>query len=87
MRTKLNLAAAMAAPQDLASVEMTLAELILGFNTVTVGDYDWRLSKWIEAFGSTSDWKANALAASTDLTPTVSARKSRGRFPWRCTAP
>ena len=56
MRTKLDLAAAMAAPQDLAAVDMTLAELILGFNTATVGDYDWRLRKWIEAFGSTSAW-------------------------------
>ena len=30
VRTWLNLAAAMAAPQDVASVEMTLAEFILG---------------------------------------------------------
>ena len=38
MRNKLDLAAAMAATQELAAVEMTLAELILGFNTVAVGD-------------------------------------------------
>ena len=56
MRIKLDLAAAMAAPQEFAAVEMTLAELILGFNTATVGDYDWRLRKWIEAFGPSSAW-------------------------------
>ena len=56
MRNKLDLAAAMAATQELAAVEMTLAELILGFNTVAVGDYDWRLRKWIDASGSTSAW-------------------------------
>jgi hypothetical protein len=33
---------------------MTLAELAIGFNTATAGDYDWRLRKWREAFGSTS---------------------------------
>lgn len=56
MRKKLDLAAALAASQDHPAVEMTLAELVLGFNTATVGDYDWRLKKWIDAFGSTSAW-------------------------------
>jgi integrase len=35
---------------------MTLAELVLGFNTAAVGDYDWRLRKWLDAFGPTSAW-------------------------------
>lgn len=56
MRIKIDLAASMAAVQDSPAVEMTLAELIAGFNTSTPGDYDWRLKKWIEAFGSTSAW-------------------------------
>lgn len=56
MRIKIDLAAAVAATEDRPPSEMTLGELILGFNTATAGDYDWRLKKWIEAFGSTSAW-------------------------------
>jgi integrase len=56
VRTKIDLAAAVAATKEHLPVEMTLAELILGFNTATAGDYDWRLRKWIDAFGRTSAW-------------------------------
>lgn len=56
MRTKINLAAAMAACEDQPAVELTLAELIAAFNSASVSDYDWRLRKWVEAFGSTSAW-------------------------------
>jgi integrase len=56
VRMKIDLAAALAAAKEQPAAVMTLAELILGFNTVTAGDYDWRLKKWIEAMGSLSAW-------------------------------
>jgi len=56
VRIKIDLAAAVAATEDRPPAEMTLGELILGFNSVTAGDYDWRLKKWIQAFGTTSAW-------------------------------
>ena len=56
MRLKIDLQAAMQAVQDQPAAELTLAELIRHFNFTTPSDYDWRLKKWIEAFGSTSAW-------------------------------
>ena len=56
MRHKINLAAAMAAVSDQPASEMTLAELVHGFNTASAGDYDWRLKKWLDALGHLSAW-------------------------------
>lgn len=57
MRLKIDLGAAISAAQNQSSVNLSLAELINGFNTATNGDYDWRLKKWIDAFGTTSAWE------------------------------
>jgi integrase len=56
VRLKIDLSAAISAANEQPSAELTLAELIHGFNTATMGDYDWRLKKWIDAFGSISAW-------------------------------
>jgi integrase len=57
VKHKIDLAAAIAAIDDQPASEMTLAELVGGFNTVTAGDYDWRLRKWLEAMGHLSAWE------------------------------
>ena len=56
MRPKIDLAAAVAAAEQRQAAPLTFKELVLGFNTSSAGDYDWRLKKWIEAFGQTPAW-------------------------------
>jgi integrase len=56
VRIKIDLAAAVAASDERPAADITLRELILGYNTSTAGDYDWRLRKWIDAFGHISAW-------------------------------
>lgn len=56
MRPKIDLAAAVAAAEQHQAAPLTFKELVLGFNTSSAGDYDWRLKKWIEAFGQTPAW-------------------------------
>lgn len=56
MRPKIDLAAAVAASEQHQAVPLNFKELVLGFNTSTAGDYDWRLKKWIVAFGQMPAW-------------------------------
>lgn len=56
MRPKIDLAAAVAAAEQHQAAPLNFKELVLGFNTSTTGDYDWRLKKWITAFGQMPAW-------------------------------
>lgn len=60
MRKQVNLAAALAATQDRPAVEMTLSELVAGFNAANASDYDLRLKKWLEALGAHSAWSVTS---------------------------
>jgi integrase len=56
VRLKIDLSAAVRAANEQPCVELTLSELIAGFNASSQSDYDLRLRKWINAFGQTSAW-------------------------------
>ncbi len=56
MRLTIDLAKAAAAAEDHVPTALTLRELVLGFNTRAATDYDWRLRKWLDAFGDRSAW-------------------------------
>lgn len=72
MRKKLDLSAAMAHVAQREALPLTLAELVAAFNTRMTGDYDLRLRKWVQGFGSMSAWELtenhleNAIAAMRD---------------------
>lgn len=56
MRTKIDLAASLAAHDAAPAVDLTLAELVDGFARANANDYDLRLGKFTQAFGSVSAW-------------------------------
>lgn len=56
MRPQIDLAAAVAAAEQHQAAPLTFKELVLGFNLSTASDYDWRLKKWIDAFGQSPAW-------------------------------
>ena len=57
MRPTIDLAAAVAACEHHQAAPLTLAELVRAFNTRNLGDDDWRLRKWLDAFGHLSAWE------------------------------
>ncbi|MEN9419320.1 MAG: Phage integrase, N-terminal SAM-like domain [Pseudomonadota bacterium] len=56
MRLKVDLAAAVAAAAEQPVTPLTLSELVRGFAVSSLTDYDFRLRKWLDAFGSMSAW-------------------------------
>ena len=54
MRPTIDLAAALAVCDQHQAAPLTLRALVLAFNTRHLGDHDWRLRKWMEAFGHAS---------------------------------
>lgn len=56
MRLSIDLAAAVAACEQPHAAVLTLRELVRAFNTRNLGDDDWRLRKWLDAFGHYSAW-------------------------------
>jgi integrase len=56
VRLKVDLAAAVAAAAEQPVTPLTLAELVRGFAVTSSNDYDLRLRKWLDAFGSMSAW-------------------------------
>lgn len=62
MRPKIDLAAAAAAVQHQLPATLTVAELVAGFTARNPCDYDWRLRKWVQAFGQLSAWELTSEA-------------------------
>lgn len=60
MRPTIDLATAVAHTETHQAAPLSLRELILGFNTRHLGDYDWRLRKWIDAYGHLSAWEVSS---------------------------
>jgi integrase len=57
VRKSINLAAIVAATEDHQSQAMTLAELLRAFVLANPAEDEYRLKKWVEAFGRISAWE------------------------------
>jgi integrase len=60
MRPTIDLAAAVAACDQHQAAPLTLRELVHAFNTRNLGDDDWRLRKWLDAFGDMNAWELSS---------------------------
>jgi integrase len=65
VRLKIDLSAAVQAVQEQPAAELTLAELVRHYTRVNIGDSDWRLKKWVEAFGTVSAWSLTSEQVET----------------------
>lgn len=60
LKQGLDLAAAVSGAEKHTAADLTVAELVRGYNVAANSDFDWRLRKWVEAFGNLSAWELSS---------------------------